>query len=134
MGAENGHDKVIQAPPAVARLAHPSPGVADVEALARAQGMTMAPEDVIAAQQAQIRELQGKLVGQELAASTFANIICCMAAMFQHGMDAVGGAVDFDAGHVTVTRGLIDRMDGAKVALEETGDRDIKVTITERMD
>ena len=117
-------DVTIRAPIAAAGV---RAGAAGVPIPAAPPGvMAMTAEEVVALQGSRIRELETQLNAQQLAASTFANAIACLALMLA---EAEGRTWDSKA---VVPRTLIERFDGAHLALDEDAERALHVTVTER--
>jgi hypothetical protein len=117
MSANGRRDVTIRVPPAVAKPRATLPNTPEI-----------GPEELCKLQAARIRELERELSSQQIAASTMANIAACATSL------AVAQGYGLGTNELRLDRSLLDRMDGAKIALSETADSDVVVSITERAD
>ena len=110
---DGGQDVTIYAPPAIS-------GQVDVEGLERA-----AREEKIGELEQMLRDARKTIEVQQVTLRTFTNVLACLVKICT---DMAGRADD----KLIIDRATSDRMEGAKVTVGETADRDVIVQIRER--
>ncbi len=76
------------------------------------------PQEIVALQAARIRELEAESQARTIAATTIANVACCLFSILGKG-------------EVVIPRQVVDRLLGAQLTVEEVGE-DIVVRVRER--
>jgi hypothetical protein len=101
----NGPDLTILAPPAILR---------PQRSQALPTGPDISDKDVIAMQAAQIRELEGEVENQKMAAHSIAVTACCLIKAI---VDQTGVGVS-DEGAIEIPRELYERTRGAEIEIQ----------------
>lgn len=113
--SDNGHrDVIIRAPAAKATMA-----------MARVE-LPPTPEEIIQFQAVRIRELEDESDRRTIAASTIANVACCLIDRLN---DLGFGNPD---GSVLIPRSVEERIRGTQLTVEETPDNDILARMREK--
>ncbi len=76
------------------------------------------PQEIVALQAARIRELEAESQARTIAASTIANVACCLFSILGKG-------------EVVIPRQVADRLRGAQLTVEEVGE-DVVVRVREK--
>lgn len=93
---------------------------------AQLENKDASPEELIKVQLGIIDELKRELGEQQDAAASMCNLLVCLVHM------RLLQNIDVTANAVLIPREIVDRMEGAKVFMQEDRDRNVVVMFTER--
>ena len=115
-----GQDVTILAPPAIS-------GAHDEEGMERARivAQLSKTEEMVGELEQDLQAARSVIENQKVALNTFTNVLACL-------VQICTGMAGRHDDKLIIDRALTDRMEGAKVTVSETGDRDVVVQIRER--